>query len=76
MRHRLQCAVMLVVICTATAWAGDAIPKAAWKRPIGLALENAGGKKPQLDTMIRRRLLARCARRRLRIWHVFAHLSR
>ena len=52
MRHRLQCAVMLVVICTATAWAGDAIPKAAWKRPIGLALENAGGKKPQLDTMI------------------------
>ena len=52
MRQRLQCAVILVVIYAATAWAGDAIPKAAWKRPIGLPLESAGGKKPQLDTMI------------------------
>jgi len=29
-------------------FAGDAIPKAAWKRPIGLPLENAGGRKPAL----------------------------
>jgi non-lysosomal glucosylceramidase len=26
-------------------WAGDTIPKAAWKRSIGLPLENAGGRK-------------------------------
>ncbi|HEY7097651.1 MAG TPA: non-lysosomal glucosylceramidase [Terriglobales bacterium] len=29
-------------------WAGDAIPKAAWKRPLGLPLANPGGKKPTL----------------------------
>jgi len=52
MKQRLQCVVVIVLICAAYAWAGDAIPKAAWKRPIGLPLENAGGKKPNLDTMI------------------------
>ena len=51
-QQRLKCAVVLVFICATWAWAGDAIPKAAWKRPIGLPLENAGGKKPNLDTMI------------------------
>jgi non-lysosomal glucosylceramidase len=30
------------------AFAGDAIPKAAWKRGIGQPLENAGGRKPAL----------------------------
>jgi non-lysosomal glucosylceramidase len=30
--------------------AGDEIPKAAWKRPIGLPLENAGAKKASLDS--------------------------
>src|SRR4029077_9584556 len=29
--------------------AGDDIPKAAWKRPIGAPLEHAGTKKPALD---------------------------
>src|SRR5246127_2584396 len=29
-------------------FAGDAIPKAAWKRGIGVPLENAGGRKPAL----------------------------
>src|ERR1051325_7523470 len=48
MKQRLKCAVMLIVICPTTAWAGDAISKAAWKRAIGLPLENAGGVKPQL----------------------------
>ena len=48
MKQRLKCAVMLVLICATCAWAGDAIPKAAWKRAIGLPLENAGGVKPQL----------------------------
>ena len=37
------------IVLTSFAWAGDAIPKAAWKRPIGLPLENAGGKKPTLE---------------------------
>jgi non-lysosomal glucosylceramidase len=32
-----------------TVRAGDDIPKAAWKRPIGAPLENAGTKKPALD---------------------------
>jgi non-lysosomal glucosylceramidase len=41
-------AVVLFLIYTTWAWAGDAIPKAAWKRPIGLPLENAGGAKPAL----------------------------
>ena len=30
-------------------WGGDKIPQAAWKRPIGLPLANAGTKKPTLD---------------------------
>lgn len=30
-------------------FAGDNIPKAAWKRGIGQSLENAGGRKPALD---------------------------
>ena len=52
MKQRVRCAAFLVLICATWAWAGDAIPKAAWKRPIGLPLEHAGGKKPQLTTMI------------------------
>ena len=30
-------------------WGGDEIPKAAWKRPMGLPLVKAGTKKPSLD---------------------------
>jgi len=45
-------ALLLVVMGTAWAWAGDAIPKAAWKRPIGQPLENAGSRKPALTGMI------------------------
>ncbi|MBS1849396.1 MAG: glucosylceramidase [Acidobacteria bacterium] len=30
------------------AWAGDTIPRAAWKRPLGLPLEKAGSVKPAL----------------------------
>ena len=29
-------------------WAGDQIPKAAWKRPLGLPLQNAGTKNRQV----------------------------
>jgi len=35
--------------CAATASANDSIPKAAWKRPLGLPLENAGTKKAASD---------------------------
>src|SRR6476660_10066483 len=31
------------------AWGADQIPKAAWKRPLGLPLANSGTKKPSLD---------------------------
>jgi non-lysosomal glucosylceramidase len=37
------------VLLSVLSWAGDTIPKAAWKRPIGLPLANPGGKKPTLD---------------------------
>src|SRR5882672_4756511 len=42
---------LLVAAClfVPTARANDEIPKAAWKRPIGKPLENAGTKKPALD---------------------------
>jgi non-lysosomal glucosylceramidase len=54
MRHRwTRRAVLLSVILAAlAAWAGDAIPKVAWKRGIGEPLANPGTKKPALDGMI------------------------
>ena len=48
MRFGIRAFLLITLFCTC-AWAGDAIPKAAWKRPIGLPLENPGGKKPTLD---------------------------
>jgi non-lysosomal glucosylceramidase len=42
-----KCALLLLILAS-LAWAGDGIPKAAWKRPIGLPLENAGTVKPAL----------------------------
>jgi non-lysosomal glucosylceramidase len=39
----LQFAALLILFTVVpAAWGGDAIPKAAWKRPLGLPLENAG----------------------------------
>jgi non-lysosomal glucosylceramidase len=32
----------LLVACVSTCWADDAIPKAAWKRPLGLPLDHPG----------------------------------
>jgi len=51
MRQQVAKGVFLVIIFlgTAFAFAGDTIPKAAWKRAIGLPLANAGTKKPTLD---------------------------
>jgi non-lysosomal glucosylceramidase len=50
-KHTVLAGILLCVsFCVPWAWAGDAIPKAAWKRPIGLPLRNAGTKKPALDS--------------------------
>jgi non-lysosomal glucosylceramidase len=38
----------LMIAIASLSWAGDQIPKAAWKRPLGLPLQNAGTKKPSL----------------------------
>jgi len=47
--QRLSLAVILVCLFVAPlSFAGDSIPKAAWKRGIGVPLENAGGRKPAL----------------------------
>jgi len=35
-------AFILFICAVSIAWAGDTIPKAAWKRPLGLPLENPG----------------------------------
>jgi non-lysosomal glucosylceramidase len=32
----------LLVACVSTCWADDAIPKAAWSRPLGLPLDHPG----------------------------------
>src|SRR5277367_762582 len=43
--------VLLVSLCTVSLWAGDTIPKIAWKRGIGEPLANAGTRKPRLTTL-------------------------
>ena len=40
------------LLCAAMAWAGDGIPKVAWKRPLGEPLVNAGTRKPALAASI------------------------
>jgi non-lysosomal glucosylceramidase len=44
--------LLFLFLCAAAAWAGDAIPKAAWKRQIGEPLANAGTRKPALEGQI------------------------
>src|SRR6202451_1708345 len=44
--------VLLVGLCAVSLWAGDTIPKIAWKRGIGEPLANAGTRKPALTTLI------------------------
>src|SRR5271166_2586158 len=34
--------IILVALATTAVWAGDGIPKAAWRRPLGLPLEKPG----------------------------------
>src|SRR5258708_152092 len=54
MKFRLaKFAVLLLTIsCALSLWAGDAIPKIAWKRGIGDPLANPGTRKPQLNDLI------------------------
>lgn len=48
LRH--ACVLVLgLLVCSFTIAADDHIPAAAWKRPLGQPLENAGKKKPALD---------------------------
>ena len=48
-----KCVVLLLVtFCTLSLWAGDSIPKIAWKRGIGEPLANAGTRKPEINNMI------------------------
>ena len=45
MNKRISSRIVLlasVLLITATAWAGDTIPRAAWRRPLGLPLSNPG----------------------------------
>ena len=52
MKLQLPCkitAIFFLLLLTSWAVAGDAIPKAAWKRAIGEPLANPGTKKPSLD---------------------------
>jgi non-lysosomal glucosylceramidase len=48
MQQRFRRVLFVVSVASACAWAGDYIPKAAWKRPLGEALANAGTKKTSL----------------------------
>src|SRR5215467_3438377 len=50
MRHAWRdTTVSFLLFCATLVWAGDQIPKAAWKRPIGQPLPHAGTKKPELQ---------------------------
>jgi non-lysosomal glucosylceramidase len=40
--HSYVRALTLILLIAAQAWAGDAIPKAAWRRPLGLPLDKPG----------------------------------
>src|SRR5258708_7669528 len=44
--------ISFLLFCAVTAWAGDSIPKVAWKRPLGEPLANAGTRKPALAASI------------------------
>jgi non-lysosomal glucosylceramidase len=44
--------VSFLFLYVAMAWAGDGIPRVAWKRPLGEPLANAGTRKPALAASI------------------------
>ena len=43
---------LLVFVLAGLGFASDVIPRAAWRRPIGLPLDHPGGKKPEIKDMI------------------------
>src|SRR5947209_4588046 len=43
---------IIVLALASFSFASNAIPEAAWRRPIGQPLENPGGKKPAIQGMI------------------------
>src|SRR5215471_12456803 len=46
-------AMALSVLALVTlSFASDRVPEVAWRRPLGMPLESAGGKKPQIQGMI------------------------
>src|SRR5260370_16460833 len=44
--------IIVVLALVRCSFGSDTIPQAAWHRPIGLPLENPGGKKPEIKDMI------------------------
>jgi len=55
MKFRLaKCAALLLITFCALSsrWTGDAIPRIAWKRGIGVPLANPGTRKPALTDLI------------------------
>ena len=52
MKKRFFYLFLSVLIMAPSSFAGDAVPEAAWRRPLGLPLQNPGGKKPEIDSMI------------------------
>jgi non-lysosomal glucosylceramidase len=44
--------VLFLLVLQTLGFSGDTIPEAAWRRPLGLPLENPGGKKPEIQNMI------------------------
>jgi non-lysosomal glucosylceramidase len=44
--------VLFLLVLQTLGFSGDTIPEAAWRRPLGLPLENPGGKKPEIQDMI------------------------
>ena len=40
--NRSVLSLLFALLFSSLGWAGDQIPKAAWKRPLGLPLANAG----------------------------------
>jgi non-lysosomal glucosylceramidase len=49
---RVTLSTIVVLALTSFSFGSDTIPEAAWRRPIGLPLENPGGKKPEIKDMI------------------------
>lgn len=52
MKLRVVRLVLFLLVLQTLGFSGDTIPEAAWRRPLGLPLENPGGKKPEIQNMI------------------------